>query len=429
MSARFLSGILLASVACAPQNAQLERGSYTAFLSLNTSPVFVDGSIRVEDTDQQWAFDCRALVDESFRFSHPTIPLIDNCRANGGVDVDDGVASRQIIHEEWANRDAFVVVREELEPWRGEAVMTSEGDLNVTFHHNLPGGDFRFAFAIKPTFAPRECRERDGVVAFEPVDGDWIEGWSRAVNEPNYDGFEAELQWPEAYAPRRGRGHVFMLNAFSYQFDPDDRTRVWSLPPQWRAGYARARWGPEELFFVPTRFGRPRAYTAFDEQGQGPALGDLFYVSLNPNNFDEEDFESEVRSYGPFINMMRLAERTGREMQDEMASLYPSNVPADTLRPVVPSHAWRKPDGVAAGLQGWGEINPSWVRFDQDPSEIEVGASLSGNFAMRFYGATSQSQVFVQGYFEIPRVKKDRWVTRNVNEDKRIENQTSVCGE
>lgn len=427
MLPRSLSLLLLGLGACAPQNAEIVQGSYTAFLSLNTSAVFVDQSIRLEDIDRVWGWDCRSLPDEELRLNDPRYPLISNCREGGGVEVFDGVASRPLRHESWANRDAFVAVREELQPWRGEAVMTSEGDLNLTFHQALPGGDFRFAIAVDPNFAPRSCEEVEGGVAYEPIDGDWLANWSRAVDEPNWDGGDAEVHWPEAYRPPGGRGTVFFLNSFSYQFNPEERTRTWSIPPTMRAGYARARWGPEELFAVSTRYGLPSAYLAFDEAEQGPPLSSLFYTPLDPERFAGDDYEARIREFGPYINMMQTVQRTSNEIQEELTALYGEN--PDEHRPVVPSNAWRKPDGIPSGLDGWGELNYSWIRFDQDPSEIQVGGSLTGNFHARFYGANSQSHFFVQGYFSIDRIKKDRWVTRDVNRDKLEENGTTLCGE
>jgi hypothetical protein len=431
MLSRSLPLLVLAIAGCAPQNAEIVRGSYTAFLSLNTSPAFVDQSVRLTDLEKTWSWDCRNLPDEELRFNDPAHPREPICNANGpGVAVDDGTGTpRNVRHETWANRDAFVAVREELVPWRGEAVMTTEGDLNLTFHHRLPGGDFRFVIAVRPGFAPRQCVERDGSVRYEPIDGDWLEGWSRAVDETNYDEFGAEVHWPSAYRPPgTPRGTVFMLNSFSYQFDPNDRTRTWSLPPTMRAGYARARWGPEELFAVSTRYGLPSAYLAFDEAGQGPPLSSLFYVPLDPARFGGEDFEARVREFGPFVNMMRAAERTSNEIQAELATLY-GRFTADEHRPVVPSNAWRKPDGAATGLDGWGEIDYSWIRFDQPAATIARGADLSGNFHLRFYGANSQSQFMVQGEFTVRNVKRDTWVTRDVNAEKIEENQTTLCGE
>ncbi|TVQ87274.1 MAG: hypothetical protein EA397_18320 [Deltaproteobacteria bacterium] len=417
--AGILIGALIAASGCAPQNAELTGGSYTAFLSLNTSPVFVDGSIRYEDTQEWWSFDCRDLANEDSRFEDGRI---DNCRPANGVQVLDEMGARGVVHETWADRDAFIVVREELEPWRGEAVMTSEGDLNVTFHHRLPGGNFRFAFSIRPDFAPERCVDRGGDVAFEPIDGDWVTNWSRAINEPNYEG--GDVVWPDGY--EGGDGTLFFLNSMSYQFNPDDPTRIWSLPPKMRAGYTRARWGPEELFMTASRYGQPSAYTNFDENERGPPLNSIFYTPLDPAIYGGEGFEDSVRSATPFINMMRTVERTQAQTQMELEALYPNG--ADEHRPIVPSNAWRETDGRPAGFAGWGEMHYNWVRFDQDRSEIDVGNNLTGNFGLRYYGANSQSHVFVQGEFVIDRIKRDRWVTRDVHQDRLEENQTNVCG-
>lgn len=424
---------LLGLAACAPQNAQMTRGFYTAFLSLNTSPVFVTEDIdlaAIGERSESWSWDCRG-VDDDIKFSDPDHPTIDNCRPGGaGVEYFDGISSRRMLHEVWADRDAFVAVREELDPWRGEAVMTSEGDLNITFHHRLPGGNFRFAISVRPDFAPRRCVERDGVVQFEPIDGDWIANWTRAVTEPNYDAPGVGVHFPPEFLPPGSNtdGSLFFLNSTAYQFNPSDSERIWSLPPVMRAGYTRARWGPEELLPVPTRFGTPSAYLSFDEAGRGPSANQIFYRPLNPDNFTD-NYEAEVRSTGAFIELMRQVERVSDEIQEDLTSVYGPNRQADMHKPVVPSNAWRRPDGRPEGFAGWGELGYSWIRFDQDRSEIQRGADLTGNFHVRYFGANSQSQFFVQGEFVIENIKRDRWITRDVNREQRDINETTVCGE
>ena len=59
----------------------------------------------------------------------------------------------------WLMNDSFFLKEGELDTWRSEAVMTSEGDFQITLHQELAGGkeDFRIAFVIDPNYQPVEC--------------------------------------------------------------------------------------------------------------------------------------------------------------------------------------------------------------------------------------------------------------------------------
>jgi hypothetical protein len=425
-SVLIVAAAVLASSACKPQNATLTSGSYTAFLSLSTSANFVEGKIHQEDLQDSWIWDCRILFDEDDRPEGADMSLCD--ADNGGVKVTRGSTPDRIRHETWANNGGFMGIREDLDPWRGEGVITSENDFQVTFHHRVSDTDFRFAFVIDPSFQPTECQDDGaGGIANNPIDGDWLDGWSRAMTEPNYEG--GEVKW----TGKSSEGTLFMLNAGSYQVDPDslpnaDTIGYWSLPPKMEAGFARARFGAEEMFGEQARYGEPYLYTTFNPRSTEPFDRDwLYFVELDPEQFGGGNFEQEVRSYNPFRNMMTRAEQIADQTREEISAVYPSGVTGDSYEPAVVSNAWRKPDGFTGGFDGWGEMHYSWVRIDQDRTEIVAGADISGEFSIWFYGANSQSRVLVQGEFEVDNVKKDRWTTPNVNEDKLEENGTTLC--
>jgi hypothetical protein len=413
-----LLGTLLGSVvalagACAPQNASIGEGSFVGFLSVNTSAVFVNDDLRIEDFDENWVIDCRALPEGQERLEG----AIDNCAEGGGVRVPRQQGAEVVLHEAWIDRDAYVVVREELDPWRGEAVMTSEGDLQLTFHHRLPGGDFRWSTVIDPNFQPVECLPQDdGQLAFTAIDGDWVQQWSAAMTTPNYEG--GDVVWPG----RSDEGFVIPLNAVSYQFNPGQTEQTWSLPPTMEAGYARARFGPEEIFNQSSRYGLPSAYLAFDlDDREGPPRDRIWYAEL-PVGATED----ELRDNRAFQNLMRTAEATAFQTQEELAAFGVPN--PERFRPFIPSNAWRSPDGTTGGFDGWAEMHYSWIRIDQPREDVRVGADISGEFVAWFFGSNSQSRFMVEGTFEVSNVKKDRWTVPNVQQERLEESNTNLCG-
>ena len=377
---------------CNPQSAEITAGSFTAMLSLNTSQVFVDDKIRIEDFENSWEIDCRGLSEED---PNRLVNAEDVC-LDGGRGLSVGGAPVQ--HETWVDRDAFIGVHEQLDPWRGEAIMTSEGDLQLTFHHRLPGEDFRFAFVVDPEFQPRECvQDENGNLSQQKIDGDWLDEWTRSMTNPNYDGSTYEFP---GYADT---GTLFLLNSGAYQFNPDQTTSTWNLAEKYEAGFARARFGPEEMFIQRGLYGRPRAYTAFDlDSRDGPDPADLYFVDANTLGLDQfqgDDFEEKLRANSDFITMMRVPERIAGETQAEFAAMHAGKVDGTMYTPVVPTNAWRRPDESPGGFDKWGEMHYSWVRFDQDRDQLKAGETVSGEFRLYFYGSNSQSHLLVEGSF------------------------------
>lgn len=418
--------VALASVsglaACNPQSADITSGSFTAMLSINTSQVFVDNNLRIDDFENYWYIDCRAGVD-------PIEGAEDNCGGGGGTGVSVGPDAGQVLHETWIDRDAFAVVNEDLAPWRGEAIQTSEGDIQLTFHHRLPGDDFRFAIVVDPNFQPKECKEaEDGSLSLEPIDGDWIGNWSAGLSKKNHD------TSVYAFPGEQTSGTLIPLNANSYQFNPKQTTDTWGLPLKMEAGYARARFGPEEMFQIGSRYARPRAYTNFDlDSRNGAEEADLYFLNtsqLNPANFEGPDFEARVKANTSFINMMTTgpegdASETNAEFE-AMHAGFTGNVPNYT--PFVPSNAWRQPNEADSGFDRWGEVHYNWIRFDQPRENLVAGEAISGEFRLYFVGANSQSHLLVEGRFDAGRVRMDTWVVPDVQAEKAEEAGVDLCG-
>lgn len=284
---RLALAFLLPAAACAPQNATMVSGDFTAFLGASSSITLSKGLVNVDDFALRTALDCRdfadvgAAGDEELRLGNgpgterdQRLPICAGDRKEGGGRVTD--AEWPPVHEAWMTRDGFVVVGDSLDPWRGEAVITSEGDAQITFHQRLPGGeDFWFAFVVDPDFGPHQCVQTgngDGV-SFEPVDGDWIANWSSDLADGST---------------------LYFLNSGSYQFDPEgvaaynfqdpnaDVPFQWSIPNEWAAGYASGNFADDLLLARSDRFGSPAVYAALEnpsEDGGNPRIttADIYY--------------------------------------------------------------------------------------------------------------------------------------------------------
>lgn len=387
-----LSLLLLVVSGCAPQNAELTSGEFAVFLSHQTSLTVQHGTADLTATSGHWAVDCRELAEGSERLE-------------GSLDVCSEDAWPP-VHEAWLSRDAYHVQTEALDPWRGEAILTSEGDLQVTFHHQVTGGDdMRFAFVIDPAFQPRTCvQDASGEgTSYQDVDGDWLSSWS----DPSYTTLDDTGTIG---------GTLFLLNARSYQFDPADLEDVWSLPLQWQAGFADARFGDENFVMRSTRYGEPSFYTSYEsEEASEPSRDDLFYVTLPE--------ESDASTQQGFIDLCDHVNGVADEVEAELGLVgYP-------VKPVVHCNGWRPTDGRPSGLDAWVELHYNWVRIDQDPSTIAVGEPVSGEFSLVFDGEQTQSRLFVHGAFTVDKVKKDHWVTDDIESIKLEENGTILCGE
>jgi hypothetical protein len=373
--------LLLLSVGCAPQNAEITGGTYWTFLSYNSSRTLFEANVDLDAADDHYAVDCRPLGQDE----DPLPGALDIC----------GSDTWPPRHEGWLRRDAFEVISEPLDPWRGEAVITSEGDLLLTFHHRPPGSeDFRFAIVINPEFEPLRCVQTEGGgVEYEVVDGlDWVEQWSADED-----------------------GSLYFLNSGAYQFNPSNTEDLWVLPQEWRAGYATARYAAEDFSMRRVRYGLPSAYIAFEvDDAVEPTAADLFYTAMMPG--------SDPTESGAFQAQIDRVLEVADDIEAEMAMVEV------TFRPMVHTNEWRIPDGHAGGLDGWVELHYNWIRFDSG-SDLEVGGEASGDFGLVFDAQESQSRVFITGSFQIDRIKRDRWVTADVEAAKLEEYGTTLCGE
>jgi hypothetical protein len=413
----------LLTTACAPQNASL-TGDFTAFLADSSSITLQRESLKLDQFERYHTVDCRNFATARNDTENEELRLDDRLLICAGDEDENGVRigpdDWPPEHETWLANDGYVVVGEELNPWRSEAIITSEGDVQLGFHHRLPGGeDFRFAIAIDPSFQPRECVENeagDGV-EYREVDGDWVGNWSEDVAEEG--------------------GRLFYFNAAAYQFNPSNlpsaanpSPNLWFLPNEWLAGHGRGRFGDDDFRLRATRYAMPASYYANDAaelSGDSATVQrrDLFYCDWAGEELDPDytNFDACVANQAESVELVAdevLAEYTKVGLPVDAAGV-------PSLRPRVHDNAWRTPDGNAIGLDGWAEFHYSWIRFDEG-SELRTGGSASGEFLLVFDAFDSPSRFFIRGNFEVKRFKRDTWTTKYLPPIKFEEAGTTECG-
>ncbi len=433
---------LFAAIGCAPQNTQLTSGSFIAFLSDSNSASLATG--RIDPTDEEawnneeegtytYNIDCREFETPAERQALRLPDPINICQGD----------TWPPEHEQWAERAAYRVVGGDLDAYRGDALVNSEGDVQFAFHHRLPGGeDFRWVFAVDPDFQPTTCLgdDQEGVIR-DQLDGDWIEEWSRELREYTGDlpqGFEYLDGLTED-------GRLFFINANAYQFDPEfqsteDQDDRWFIPPQWQAAAAAGRFSEDIIEERSSRYGLPAFYEVyeniepfFDEDAVLAAEGledglwfcgaDALPAGSDPRNnacmaelLDEMEFVEDDNA----AEFRRLASPGRREAD--------ASGPVFTFRPMVHLNDWRTPDGLNPGHDGWGQIEYSWVVFSPESNLVE-GGSASGAFQIMFEGVGSTSRVLVKGTFDTDRIRRDRWAAANLFELKAEENGVELCFE
>jgi hypothetical protein len=418
-----LTGSLLLP-ACAPQNASL-TGEFTAFLADGSSITLQRDNLKLGQFERNYAVDCRDFATARNEEENEELRLDDRLQiCQGDVDENGVTIGRDDwppTHETWLADSGFVVVGEPLDPWRGEGIITSEGDVQIGFHHRLPGGpDFRFAIVVDPDFQPRSCvQAEDGEgVSYEPVDGDWVENWS------------TDLQEGET-------GRLFYLHAGSYQFNPsrlpsaaDPSPPVWFLPNEWLAGYSRGRFADDDFRVRPPRYATPETYFSYDSAelaGDAATVrrDDLFFCSWAG---EEADPDYAVFD-GCMVNQFERAEEIADEVAEEfeLVDLQVESESLPSMRPRIHPNLWRTPNTNAAGLDGWVEFHYSWIRFDEG-SDLSTGGAATGEFQMVFDAFDSASRFFVRGSFDVKRFKRDTWTTEYLPPVKFEEAGTTQCG-
>ncbi len=348
---------------------------------------------------------------------------------------------RKARYMSWLDDKAFYLSTGEVQSWREEALLTSEGDLQLTIHTTTPFGDVRFGWVIKPKFQPTECVDVDGVATERPTfdDDNWIDGWSNTYEED--DGYT-----------------VYLLNAGATQVNPNNNGDYWYLDRTWLAGASFSRFGDEDAYMYTTDYadwndvatvpfwvgrndeGNVVSGYPLDESGQ--------YRELNCG--EGGDGCSQVIDYADFVDVLKDNFNYGGVDRDEVRVEPADNefqdygmLPQDEFpfATRIEDNSWRTTaagDGTTAeGMDGWSSVSPNYVRFKASRDEIdalEVGtldSPLEGDFQLLFYSSDSSGSVWAfTGSFSIDKIGEDVWgPDAELNDIKEAENETPACGE
>lgn len=422
MSRRALLLVPIVISACDPHTADITIGDYTTWLAGANSLTLFRETVPLDTYgEDHLAIDCRELDDDSLRVGG-------DARIKGLCQSTDWPPT----HETWLVNDGFEIVRGDLDPWRGEAIVTNEGDLQLAFHHTLPGGsDLRFEVAVDPNFRPRRCEEVDkdgdgvaeGVELVDVNGSPWLEQWSRTANGLPSD------------------GTMFFLNANSFQLDPRDRSARWNLPNTWRAGYATARFSDDSFVARATRFGLPSTYVQVADAivvvGELVPASALFFCELQEGDDPQDDFCLQDQIFAPTGSAVKdrvndLADEVEAELMAygvrPTSAVQGDGGTVPPARPQTHDNFWRAPDAEFEGLDGWQEMHYSWVWFTAD-SQLEEGGRASGQFSILFDGQSTTSRMLLRGSFTVSNFTKDFWTTAYLPLEKLEENGTEICGQ
>ncbi|MEN9786914.1 MAG: hypothetical protein RLZZ299_2178 [Pseudomonadota bacterium] len=397
--------------ACSPMDAQVE-GRYVAYLADGSSENLTRLERNGKTVSEQARdlglvpVDCRELAD--LTAEELAAERLTSSQAYVAHCLDSAGAPLPLTYFPWLREFGYWKSEGEFAPdaalsaWRTEALLTSEGDLQLTAHIELPGlGDFRFGWAIDPDFQPTFCDDDPEAGAVERVvDGDWLAHWADS-----------------AEAVGKGGG-LWPLNAGAYQVNPSNQGQSWYFPPEWMAGTAFSRLEDEQFFSHPTDYADPAGVPLYAPMYRG----------------DERLYPEATGSLESWIGTMRT--HLGSDGAGAPAITDLSGIGLSTFEPFffVEDNTWRPtdPEGSegATGLDGWLGVMPGWVRID-NPESIEVGNDepVTGEFQVYLEGVAAASKVLVRATFSIDEVREDRWgYNPTMEERKRAENRTPVCG-
>ncbi len=390
-----LTAAFALAAGCVPHDGEVS-GDYVSYFAAGSSENIYRLEAKLydfseESTRNKFQFepvDCRPLDDEDERLS--------------GVDFDAECQSEPDYFP-WLNQYSYYVRTETYDPWRVEAVMTTEGDLQLTVHHEVSNiGDLRFGWVVDPDFQPTECVDGESGSEIAAVEGeDWIGNWSAAEG-----------------------GTMIHLNAFGFQVNPSDTSDYWFLPETWMAGYGFGRMADEDLY--------GHAIDYIDNISIDPETG--YSVPLYQPTYDGHWDSSNT--YENFVENLTEAVTYDADHPSDLAAIGKSDFPVDIK---IEENSWR-PDVVdddsPDGFANWVGMDPTWVHFDMEPSElalVEAGKQdkpITGTFQLYLESASAASKVLVNGSFSIDHVRKDIWgYSPSLVERKVEENNTPTCGE
>ena len=161
---------LLLAAGCAPQDAEI-TGSFHTWHAASSSATVDEGKLPLGQADY---FDC-TTDDPEEREEGAVCPWLDEEVVNPNNEEATSPEYFTFLYG-----DDYYLKEGNLEAWRSEALITNEGDFQLTFHHDLgKGQDYRVAFVLDPEFQPTQCVSENSTcyaLNGEPADDDG-DGW------------------------------------------------------------------------------------------------------------------------------------------------------------------------------------------------------------------------------------------------------------
>jgi hypothetical protein len=345
---------------------------------------------------------------------------------------------RNLSYNRWIVEDGYYGLTGDIDAWRSEALINSEGDLQLTVHVDLGDDqDFRFHFSIDPAFAPDECLEDDLGHVYRAFQGgsNWIHEWSED-EEGN---------------------QIFYLNAGAFQVDPNDSEESWYFSDDMVSGFGASKFAAGEFNSRAGDYG----HYDIDHNGLGwgydylngtPLTGAFLGVSVadhaggmgiiaDPDNYidwreqylanfdqlcssvkgagcenyDDDDLMSWEEEMVTVLGA--IDDKNGDGLLDEGEARFEHKIETNMWRPI---------DGTVSGIDGWMEVHSSWVRL-RTGQTVAPGENVKGDFQIVYEGTEAGSRLMVRGEFEITELEMDQWGYSRLEDTKRLENGTPYC--
>jgi|GEM_PF-1449543 len=345
---------------------------------------------------------------------------------------------RALEKNRWVLDDGYYGLTGDLDAWRSEALINSEGDLQLTIHVDLGDDqDFRYVWSIDPDFAPDDCLENE--------EGEL------------YRAFSDGSSWVQEWSEDEDGNLIYYLNAGSYQVDPTDSEVSWYISDDMVSGYSHAKFAAEEFSSHPGEYGHydldgsplpwgtdaisgaslAGGFLGVDVSGHAGNIGNAgssdyvdWYEQYMANfetlcatvkgakceNFDGSDKLSWEEEMVVTLGAVKDANRDGE--LNEGDARFEHKIEANTWRPI---------DNTISGIDGWMEVHSSWVRLKTGQT-VAPGEKVAGDFQIFFEGSEAGSRLLVRGSFEITELDMDKWGYDVLEDVKREENGTPYCG-
>lgn len=280
--------------------------------------------------------------------------------------------------------DGYYAMKGSIEPWRTEAILTGEGELQLTIHQRIQGEDWYYLWVIDPDFNPVRCKSSetgDGSATVEPIGGsNWLEQWS--IDEDGHD--------------------IYYINSGAFH-TADQGDTLWYYPREWQSGSGYGNFLGEEFLSV-----QPDVVKAISQYG-------------SDQNLDDADGDGITDEYEQTIDQVSYRAAVDRQGWVENAAAYDGDWAFDIK---VEDNTWRPIDGVPTGLDGWVETHSGWVRIDSG-SDIREGGTVKGDFQMVLSGLESASRLVIQGEFTVEELRVDKWAYDVIADDLRADPEWS----